>query len=160
MPPVGPWGYEFELGQFTDQRSEDDALMKASQPFTTNSFMVGWRNSVGRSIWPNEPAKLDITLKQYETTTSGSSYELSLDVGLRGRDQYGRTIGQMNARCNAIQRITFGSWWDFGQQANTQGTNAPLTAAGRNATMWQKVMNSCVAELAKQFDTSIAAAKH
>lgn len=155
--PVGPWPYEFELGKFEDRRPQDDALMKASTPFTVDSFMRGWRNSVERSVFANQPAKLDIILKEYEITSAGSSYAMNMDVRLTGRDQYGRTLGAMNAKCNAVVRITERSWWDFGQQARGQGTTYPLTAAARNATMWQKVMDSCVAELAKQFDTTLAA---
>jgi hypothetical protein len=155
-PAVGPWSYDFQLGQFRDERKDDDTLLM-SEPFTTDGFMRGWHNSVGRAVFANVPAKLDVTLRSYETTSSGDSYSVSMDVALRGRDMEGHTLAVMNGKCDAIVRIDGKAWWDFGQQARAQGAVAPLTAAARNATMWQKVMDSCVAELAKQFDTSLAA---
>jgi hypothetical protein len=154
---VGPWAYEFQLGTFKDMRSNDDAMMKASEPFTTEHFMRAWQHSVARSVFSNVPAKLDIVLHAYETSSSGDSYAINMDVTLQGRDQYGQILGKMNARCDAIERIGGLAWWDFGQQARKQATTYPLTAAARNGTMWQKVMDSCVAELAKQFDTTLAA---
>lgn len=155
-PKVGPWAYEFQLGEFKDLRKQDDAMMMASEPFTVHSFMTGWRNSVGRSVFASTPAKLDVTLNSYEMSSSGNSYALSMDVSLRARSIENAVLGKMNAKCDAIERITPMSWWDFWQQARAQGTTTPLTAAPRNATMWQKVMDSCVAELAKQFDTTLA----
>ena len=156
-PVIGPWAYEFQLGQFRDERQDDETLLM-SEPFTVDSFMRGWHNSVGRAVFANVPALLDVSLRSYETTSSGDSYALSMDVALRGRDTEGNTLAVMNGKCDAVVRIDGKAWRDFWQQARAQGAMAPLTAAARNASMWQKVMDSCVAELAKQFDTSLAAA--
>lgn len=156
VTPIGPWPYEFQLGTFKDVRPHDDAMLKASTPFRTESFMQGWRNSVGRSVFANYPALLDIVLKEYEITSSGDSYAMNMDVKLTGRRPDGKILGSMNATCNAIVHIDEFAWWDFAQQASHQGTVYPLTATARNATMWQKVMDRCVAELAKQFDTTLA----
>lgn len=156
--PIGPWAYEFQLGTFKDNRPQnDDVMMRNSEPFTLDAFMQGWRNSVSRSVFASRPAKLDIVLHHYEVTSGGSSYAINMDVTLSGRGEYGQPLGTMNARCDAIERITTRTLWDFGQQAGRQGSIHPLTAAARNATLWQKVMDSCVAELAKQFDTTLAA---
>lgn len=155
-PSIGPWGYEFSLGTFQDQRKDEDAKLMAATPFSVDSFMQGWRHNVGRSVFANAQATLDITLNAYEATVSGKSYSLSMDVGLRGRDQYGRPLGTTNASCSAIELAGTAAWGDFWQQAREQGAVTPLTAAHRNATMWQKVMDSCVKDLATQFGTAIA----
>lgn len=155
-PPVGPWAYEFQLGTFRDLRPQDEAMLRASTPFTTQAFMTGWRRSVGRSVFGNTPAILDLVLKKYEITSAGDSYAIDMDVKLTGRLEDGRVLGVMNGKCNAISRIDEFAWWDFTQQARKQRSIYPLTAATRNATMWQKVMDRCVAELAKQFDTTLA----
>lgn len=144
------------MGQFTDQRTDKEAILKASTPFTVDNFMTAWRNSVQRDLFANEKAFLDLTLNQYETTSSGNSYAVSMDVTMRARDQYGRQLALMNGTCNAVRRVTNAVWGDFWQQARDDGSTYPLTATARNATMWQKVMDSCVAELAKQFDTTLA----
>lgn len=157
-PPVGPWAYEFSLGTFEDKRVQNDEYMLRSEPFTVDSFMRGWRNSVGRSIFANTPAKLDLVLKHYETTSNYNSYAINMDVTLSGRDMNNKPLGRMNAKCDAVVRIDRLALWDFGQHARRQGTTYPLTPEARNATMWQKVMDSCVAELAKQFDTTLAEA--
>ncbi len=156
--PVGPWAYDFQLGTFKDNRPQNDEVMlRNSEPFTTDAFMRGWHNSVSRSVFASRPAKLDIVLHHYEITSGGSSYAINMDVSLSGRDEFGQPLGKMNARCDAIERITPLTLWDFGQQAGREGTIHPLTPRARNATLWQKVMDSCVAELAKQFDTTLAA---
>lgn len=155
-PVVATWAYDFRLGTFKDNRPQNDDVMLKSEPFTVNSFMRGWSNSVGRSVFANVPAKMDVVLHHYETTSSGSSYAINMDVTISARDMENKPLGRMNAKCDAVERITPRTLWDFGQQARGQGTTHPLTAAARNATMWQKVMDSCVAELAKQFDTSLA----
>lgn len=131
-------------------------MMMSAVPFNIESFMQSWKTNVGRSIFMNRPAKLDITLKGYEATMNAKSYAISMDMGLRGRDMEGRNIGSMNGKCSAIVLLDANKWGDFWQQARAQGSVEPLTPAARNATMWQKVMDSCTKELAKQFGNVLA----
>jgi hypothetical protein len=132
----------------------------AAVPFNIEGFMQGWHRSVQRSVFANEPAKLDVTLRSYEATSSGKSYAITMDVGIRGRGVDGRDLGATNARCDAIVVVNQAAWEDFWQQTREQGNTGPLTPTARNATMWQKVMDSCTKQLATQFGNVLAAGGH
>lgn len=160
VAPLGTWGYDFVAGTFKDQRPDDDAKLMAATPFTVQSFMQGWRHNIGTSPFAAEQAKLDITLLSYEATTSAKSYSISMNVILSGRDAQNRPRGTVNASCSAIELTDAAHWRDFWQQARTEGTMHPLTYEARNATMWQKVMDSCVKELATQFGNTLANGMH
>lgn len=156
-PEVGPWGYEFALGQFRDARplNEDRAMTEEVQ-FRTEKFMNSWRRTVGRSIFGHSPALLDVVLQEYAATHSAKSFSISMEVRLRGRDSTG-VIAETTAKCSAVRHIGPEEWGDFGQQVAVQGDLRPLTPSGRDATMWQKVLDVCVKDLAIQFGQAVDA---
>ncbi|PZP39730.1 MAG: hypothetical protein DI585_03150 [Pseudomonas fluorescens] len=156
-PEVGPFAYEFTLASFADIRANDDTKLMAATPFNIQSFMQGWHANIERSIFNNSPAYLDVKLKSYEATSSGDSYAMTMGVTLRGRDFANRTIATVDTTCNATMRRDTYAWGDFWQQSRTQLSTKPLTETARNTTMWQKVMNACVKDLALEFGNSLAA---
>lgn len=155
-PTVGPWGYEFALGRFVDARTPDDARMMESAPFTVERFMTAWTQAVARTPFANAPARLDVTLKRYEATQSGRAFAVSMNVTLKGRDMAGKTLTEKELTCSAVETRGF-ELGDFAQQVAAQGNLTPLTQNVRDATMWQKVMTTCVRELATSFGTALNA---
>ena len=159
--PLGAWGYAFTLGNFDDRRADDAARMQAEEPFRIETFMQGWHANVGRSLFASQPARLDVVLHRHEATRNARSYALSMDVSLRGYDAYGRLIAATSGTCSVVMRRDMDSWammWgDFWQQPADQRGTAPLTLDVRDATMWQKVMNACVKDLATEFGNVLAA---
>lgn len=158
--PLGQWAYSFTLNSFEDRRPYDDTRMMVDKPFRIQDFMTGWHANVGQNIFANEPAKLDVVLLSYNATQNARSYALTMDLNVQGHDQYGRLIAATSGRCNAVMRRdvdTWGTMWgDFWQQPADQRAASPLTLGVRDATMWQKVMNACVKQVATNFGNVLA----
>ena len=133
----------------------------AEKPFRIETFMQGWHANMARSLFASQPATLDVMLHSYEATRNAQSYALTMNVSLRGHDAHGRLIAATSSTCNAVLRRDIDSWatmWgDFWQQPADQRGAAPLTLGVRDATMWQKVMNACVKDLATEFGNVLAA---
>ena len=159
--PLGEWAYDFRLNSFADKRPYDDTRMMAGKPFRIRDFMTGWNANVGRNIFASQPGKLDVVLTRYEATQNARSYALTMDMSLRGYDQYGRLLATTTGRCNAVEHAdveVWGTMWrDFWQQPADQRDASPLTYEVRDATMWQKVMNTCVKQFATNFGNVLTA---
>ena len=157
--PLGEWAYDFSLNSFEDKRPYDDTRMMADKPFRIRDFMNGWHANIGHNLFASEPAKLDVVLHYYEATQNARSYALTMEMTLQGRDQYGRLLAATNGRCNAVLHAdteTWGTMWgDFWQQPADQRAASPLTSEVRDATMWQKVMNTCVKQFATSFGNTL-----
>lgn len=153
---VGPWGYAFTLGSFADQRPNDNDLLMAKTPFRIDSFMQEWNGIVGQDVFYRQEAQLDVILKRYAATQAHTSYALSMDVTLRGRDQNGHVIANMDATCTSAATPGLTQVGDFTQQVVTKGDLAALTTDRRAATMWQRVLHACVEDLAVQFGQALA----
>lgn len=155
-PAVGPWGYAFTLGSFTDQRPHDDDMLMAKVPFRIDQFMNEWNGIVGQDVFFRKEAKLDVILKRYAATQAHLSYVVSMDITLRGRDEDGRVIATMDGSCSGAANPGLTQVGDFTQQVVTKGDLGALTARRRAATMWQRVLHSCVEDLAVQFGNTLA----
>lgn len=155
-PDIGPWGYAFTLGRFTDQRPADNDLLMAKTPFRIDSFMHAWNGLVAQDVFYRKDARLDLVLKHYAATQAHRSYALSMDVTLRGRDEDGRVIANVDATCASAATPGLAQVGDFTQQVVTKGDLDALTYRRRDATMWQQVLHACVQDLALQFGQALA----
>jgi hypothetical protein len=157
QPSMGPWGYDLTLGRVVDARTPTpDSMMTEEYPFSTQSFMTSWHNLVARTPVMSVPGSLNILLKNYEATHSDSAFSISMNVVLQARTPNGAVITTKELSCSAVEFEKWTTWGDFAQQVLTQESLTPLTRTAREATMWQKVMTSCVRDLAIPFGNALS----
>ena len=157
QPQIGPWAYQFSLGKFQDLRPNDDIMLMNTTPFTVEAFFASWQASVGRNLFANQPALLHVTLHEYQTTQSGTSYAVSMKTTLTGTTPQGQPLATLQASCAAAAPLGATEFATLTQQAITQADAQALTPAARSRTMWQKVFNTCIQQLATQFGQALAA---
>lgn len=153
---VGPWGYTFVLGSFSDQRPKDNDMLMAKTPFRIDDFMRHWDAIVTRDVFYQHPAKLDVILKRYAASQARINYALSMDVTLRARDADGLVLATMDGRCSSVATPGLTQIGDFAQQVATKGDASLLTKDARAANMWQRVLHACIEDLATQFGQALA----
>ena len=178
-PVVGPWGYDFSVVRVEDARANDDAMLMAATPFSSQKLIEAWQRAVPRPGWGAQPAELAMRVTQYEATHSGSSYALSMQADMVGRAgdpapsyranakpivaqvagqcavhaTYGRGAGQTTLAKQVIGINTP----QGGAQSAPTGL-AALTVAGRDATLWEDLWTQCTAQLATQLGNALMAA--
>lgn len=156
--PVGPWGYTFAVRSVRDLSPNDDVKLMNSVPFRSDQFARSWQKQMPQRVFGSDPALLDVVVERYEATHGKNSYALSLETRMRGTDQNGGLLAETHAACSAVSEETH-ALGTFGQQVAEQRSLAPLTPGARDATMWQKVLDSCVKDLAIQFGQALAAGR-
>jgi hypothetical protein len=156
--PVGPWGYNFAIRSIRDVTPDDDVKLMNGTAFRSDQFARSWSKLMPQRVFGSNPAQLDVVVERYEATHGKNSYAVSLETKLRGKDMDGNLLAETPAHCSAVMDETY-QLGTFGQQMVDERSLAPLTPAARDATMWQKVLDSCVKDLAIQFGQALAAGR-
>lgn len=156
--PVGPWGYTFAVRNVRDLSPDGDSKMMNATPFRSDHFARSWKTHMPDRVFGSQPASLDVIVEHYQATHGRKSYALSMETRLRGVDQYGGLLAETPATCSAVAEET-GEFGTFGQQVAEQRSITPLTPRAREATMWQKVLDLCVKDLAIQFGQALTAGR-
>lgn len=155
---VGPWGYDFAIRSIRDATPEDDVKLMNGIPFRSDQFARSWSKLMPHRVFGSDPAKLDVVLERFEATHGRNSYAVSMETRMRGMDMAGNLLAEAPAHCSAVMDETY-QLGTFGQQMVDERSLAPLTPSARDATMWQKVLDSCVKDLAIQFGQALAAGR-
>lgn len=132
-------------------------MLMNTTPFTIQAFFQSWQANVGRNIFANHPAVLNVTLHEYQATQSGTSYAVSMKTTLHGHTPQGQPLATLQASCAAAAPLGATELATLTQQAIAKGSTESLTPAARTRTMWQKVFNACVQQLTTQFGQALAA---
>lgn len=178
-PAVGPWGYDFTVVRVEDARPNDDVMLMAATPFTSQKLIEAWQRAVPRPGWGAQPAELAMRVTHYQATHSGSSYALSLKADMVGRagepaPSYRPThipiVAQVSGQC-AVQGVSGRGRGQTALAKQVIGINTPqggaqsaptglaaLTVEGRDATLWEELWTQCTAQMATQLGNALLAA--
>jgi hypothetical protein len=163
QPPT-PLPYHFVLADVADARPAvrdggTDPLFDV-YPLSTTAVGLGVINSLPYSLYGAREARLHLKVTHYQAT-SDQNGAYALSIGLEGTAEETdstkpQVIARFSATCSQVEREGF-ALDAIATEVVQEKSIHPLTPAGRDKRMWQKLMNGCTHDLASQLATSVVA---